>query len=124
MMQLLVLKLHCSAIEVVVNTDAAQDRHRGVVRTELVAGSLAMHESALRPLFPNQEVPLMDSLAPTMVPVKPALPQPAVPLLPMVLSPVQPVALPLKGDDYLVSQRYMHRGSTRLHPTKQCSLFD
>jgi hypothetical protein len=123
MMQLLVLKLHCSAIEVVVNTDAAvQGRHREIVRTEPLAGSLAMHESPLRPVMPvvpNQEVPFMDS--PTMVPVMPALPQPAVLLVPMVLSPV---ALSVTGDVHLVSQRLTHGGSTRLHPTKQCSPFD
>ena len=70
---------------------------------------------------PNQEVPLIDSLAPTMVPVMPALPQPAVLLVPMVLSPR---ALPLTDDYYLESQRFTHGGSTRLHPTKQSSPFD
>jgi hypothetical protein len=28
------------------------------------------------------------------------------------------------GDDYLTSRRLTHGGSTRLHPTKQYSLFD
>ena len=122
MMHLLVLKLHCSAIEVVVNADAVHGRHHEVVRTELVGGSLAMHESPLRPVMPPvQEVPLMDSLAPTMVLVMPVFPQPAVLLAPMVLSPV---ALPLTDDYYLESQRFTHGGSTRLHRTKQCSLFD
>ena len=126
MMHLLVLKLHCSAIEVVVNADAVHHRHHEVVRTELVGGSLAMHESPLRPVIPvaippAQTVPLMESLAPTMVLVMPALPQPAVLLVPMVLSPR---ALPLTDDYYLESQRFTHGGSTRLHRTKQCSLFD
>ena len=69
----------------------------------------------------------MNAGAPTTVPVMPSLQQPlvlGVPMVPMV--PMVPllVALLVTGDDYLVSQRFTHGGSTRLHPTKQCSLFD
>jgi hypothetical protein len=51
----------------------------------------------------------------------PALQQPAV--LVVVAKVLSPVALPVTVDDYLVSQRLTHGGSTRLHPTKQCSPF-
>jgi hypothetical protein len=69
----------------------------------------------------QQDMRMMNALAPTTVPMIPALQQPQVLVVPLV--PL-PVALLVPGDDYLASQRFTHGGSTRLHPTKQSSPFD
>ncbi len=71
----------------------------------------------------QQDVLVMNALAPTTVPMIPALQ--CVLVVPMVPMVPMPVALLVTGDDYLVSKRFTHGGSTRLHPTlKQCSPFD
>ena len=73
------------------------------------------------PVVPQQNMLEMNALAPTTVPMRPALQQPPVLVVPLV--PL-PVALLVTGDDHLVSQRFTHGGSTRLHAAKQYSPFD